>query len=138
MKSFRLLPLACGLALLTGCATPFRAPADVAHLKLTRLDSPSVLIDKIWLERDAGALVVRGYVHRKLDATTTADTHLDVTLFDRDGKVLRVQTAAFTPGVISLHNRPPAAASYRVPLDPLPGTAAQVEVRAHDGAHPTD
>lgn len=134
MKTLRLSLLSLGLALLAGCATPFRAPADVAHLKLARVDSASVLIDKIWLERDNGTLVVRGYVHRKLDATTTATTHLDVTLRDSAGRILRTQAASFTPGEISLHNRPPAAASYRVPLDPLPPTTAQVEVRAHDGA----
>ena len=128
------LTLVLAVGLLAGCATPFRAPADVAHLQLARADSPSVLIDKIWLERDAGALVVRGYAHRKLDAATTTGTHLDVTLRDAAGRVLRTQTAAFTPAEIPPSSRPPAAAGYRVPLDPLPANTAQVEVRAHDGA----
>lgn len=127
------LTLALAAGLLAGCATPFRAPADVAHLKLTRVDSASVLIDKIWLERDDGALVVRGYVHRKLGASTSTAPHLDVTLRDRNGLTLRTQGAGFTPSEIPSSHRPPAAASYRVPLDPLPPTTAQVEVRAHDG-----
>lgn len=132
MKTLRLSLLSLGLALLSGCATPFRAPSDVAHLKLARVDSASVLIDKIWLERDAGALVVRGYVHRKLDAATTTGTHLDVTLRDNAGRILRRQIAGFTPGEVPPSHRPPAAAGYRVPLDPLPPDAAHLEVRAHD------
>ena len=52
----------------TGCATSFRAPSDVAHLKLKRVSSPVVAFEKIWLERKKGPLVVTGYVVKRLEA----------------------------------------------------------------------
>lgn len=57
---------------LGGCATAFRAPSEVAHIKLERVDSTMVAIDKIWLERKDGELAVKGYVQRQLGATTIA------------------------------------------------------------------
>ena len=53
-------------AALAGCATPFRAPPDVAHIKLDRADSSVVVVEKIWLERKNGPLVVV-FTERKLD-----------------------------------------------------------------------
>lgn len=131
----RLLSLLGLVAALGGCATPFRAPGDVAHIALARVDSSAVLVDKIWLERDGGDLFVRGYVLRKLTATTTRATHLDAILFDASGRVLRTITVEFQPREIPTGARRVRSAAYRVPLDPLPTGTARIEIHAHDGLH---
>ncbi len=129
--------LIAGVAILTGCATPFRAPPDVAHIKLTRTDdSPTVMVEKIWLERKKGPLVLKGYVVKRLSATDTTGTHLDVTLFDSAGTVLRSTVEHFEPRQIPRRYRRPDYASYSITLDPLPDTTARIDVRAHEGNHP--
>lgn len=121
---------------LAGCATPFRAPADVAHFKLTSIDSPTIDIDRIWIERRDGTLVVRGYAHRRLDAEDARPTHIDVARRDASERVLRQTAAAFETSSARVLGRPAAPTSYRVALDPLPAGTAQIEVRAHDGKGP--
>lgn len=123
------------LALLAGCATPFRAPSDVAHVTLVRVDSPLVAVEKIWLERKAGPLVVTGYVVERLAGDDTSGTHLDVTLLDAGGRVLRATVEQFEPRRINARFRRHSDATYRVPLDPLPPGTARIEVRAHEGDH---
>ncbi len=123
------------LMMLTGCATPFRAPADVAYITLDWTDSPVVLVEKIWLERVDGRLVVKGYVIKRMGATDTTRTHLDVSLFDTAGRVLRSTVEHFEPRQINEHFRRHSDASYQVMLDPLPPGTVRVVVRAHEGAH---
>jgi hypothetical protein len=117
---------------LIGCATPFRAPPDVAHIALERVDSSVVLVEKIWLERKSGQLVVRGYVVERLGVTDTTQTRLAVTLFDADGHVLRSSTEPFAPAQIPRGHRMSGYAQYRVVLDPLPPATARIEVRAQE------
>ena len=131
----RLRFLVLVLALLAGCATPFRAPPDVAHITLVRVGSPLVAVEKIWLERKAGPLVVTGYVVERLAAADTSGTHLDVTLFDAAGRGLRATVEHFEPRQINSRFRRHNDATYRVPLDPLPPGTVRIEVRAHEGAH---
>lgn len=130
-------PIIIGAALvligLAGCATPFRAPPDVAHIKLERVDSPVVIVEKIWLERKKGPLVVTGYVLKRLEVEDTTQTHLDVTLYDSAGQVLRQTVEHFTPRQIPRRYRRPDDAVYRVPLDPLPPGTVRIEVQAHEG-----
>ena len=133
MKTAIMLSLAA-LAL-TGCATPFGAPPDVANIKLTRFDSPLVSVEKIWLERKKGPLVVTGYVIKELSTEDTTGTHLDVTLFDAGGEVLRSTVEYFEPRQIPRRYRRPDYATYRVQLDPLPPGTDRIEVRAHEGTH---
>jgi len=121
---------------LAGCATPFRAPPDVAHIKLERIDSPMVLVEKIWLERKNGPLIVKGYVLKRLSADDTTKTHLDVTLYDQTGQVLRSTLEHFEPRQIRRQGRRPGFGSYRVVLDPLPVGTTRIEVSAHEGTHP--
>ncbi len=118
---------------LVGCATPFRAPPDVAQIQLERVDSPVVIVEKIWLERKGGPLVVRGFVLKRLEAEDTTQTHLDVTLYDATGQVLRQTVEHFEPRQIPRRYRRPDDAIYRVPLDPLPPGTFRIEVRAHEG-----
>lgn len=121
--------------LLAGCATPFRAPPDVAHIKLDRVDSPVVVVEKIWLERKKGPLVVTGYILKRLEVEDTTKTHLDVTLYDSAGQVLRTSVEHFEPRQIPRRYRRPDDAIYRVILDPLPSGTTRIEVRAHEGDH---
>lgn len=118
---------------LAGCATPFRAPPDVAHVKLERADSPVVMVEKIWLERKNGPLVVTGYVLKRMGATDTTQTHLDVTLFDATDHVLRKTTGPLDPPQIPRGRRMHGHSRYRVTLDPLPPDTSRIEVRAHEG-----
>ncbi|MCB1103267.1 MAG: hypothetical protein H7A44_11160 [Opitutaceae bacterium] len=127
--------LLLGVVGLPGCATPFRAPSDVAHIKLERVDSPVVRVEKVWLERKKGPLVVKGYIVKRLEAEDTTQTHLDVTLYDAAGAVLRSTVEQFEPRQIPRRYRRPDYASYSVPLDPLPGGTVCIEVRAHEGNH---
>ncbi len=130
-----LLLLSLAATVLAGCATPFRAPPDVAHIKLDRADSPVVVVEKIWLERKKGPLVVKGYIVKRLEAEDTTKTHLDVTLYDAAGSVLRSSVEHFDPRQIPHRYRRPDYASYSVPLDPLPSGTVRIEVRAHEGNH---
>jgi hypothetical protein len=127
--------LFAGVAVLTGCATPFRAPPDVAQIKLHRESSPTVLVEKIWLERESGPLMVKGEVVKRLNAKDTTNTHLDVTLFDGAGAVLRSTVEHFEPRKLEKRWRRPGYGAYDVKLDPLPANTASIEVRAHDGNH---
>ncbi len=134
MKTSFCLPVlvAVGLA---GCATPFRAPSDVAHIKLERTDSPVVTVEKIWLERKKGPLVVKGYVVKRPETEDTTGTHLDVTLYDAAGAVLRSTVEHFEPRQIPRRHRRPDYASYSVQLDPLPAGTVRIKVSAHEGNH---
>jgi hypothetical protein len=134
MKIIPLLSLAS--LLLAGCATPFRAPDDVAHLKLTRVDSPLVIVDKVWLERKHGPLVVTGYVIKRLESEDTTRTHLDITLYDANDRELRSTMALFEPRQLIRRHRTIPLGVYRAVLDPLPDNTSRVEVRAHEGDHP--
>ncbi len=127
--------LFAGVAVLTGCATPFRAPPDVAQIKLHRESSPTVLVEKIWLERASGSLVRKGEVLKRITAKDTTNTHLDVTLFDDAGAVLRSTVEHFEPRQLERRWRRPGYGSYDVKLDPLPAKTVSIEVRAHDGTH---
>jgi hypothetical protein len=138
MKTTSLLLLGLTGALLTGCATPFRAPPDEAHIKLDRVDSPVVIVEKIWLERKKGPLVVKGYVLKRLEAEDTTQTHLDVTLYGEAGQVLRSTVEHFEPRQIPRRYRRPDDAAYIVTLDPLPPGTSRIEVRAHEGVHTSD
>lgn len=135
MKPLQVMLLLTGVAIFTGCPTPFRAPTDVANIELVRGDSPVVRVEKIWLERKKGPLVVKGYIVKRLDAEDTTQTHLHVTLFDGTGAVLRSTVEYFEPRQIPHTNRRQDFASYRVVLDPLPATTTRIEVRAHEGNH---
>lgn len=121
--------------LVAGCVTPFRAPSDVAHIQLDPVDSPTVIVEKIWLERHGGPLVVKGYVLKRLQAMSTSHTHLDVTLFDAGGGVLRTSVAHFKPQEIVRRMNRPGQASYRVALGSLPAGTSRIEVRAHEEPH---
>jgi hypothetical protein len=124
--------------LLAGCATPFRAPSDVATIRLERIDSPTVVVDKIWLARKAGSLAVVGSVTKRLYAGDTGNTHLDVTLYDAQEQVLRFTIEHFEPRHLVKHFRRPAYGSYRILLDPLPAGTVRIAVRAHEGPHPSE
>lgn len=131
--------LACliGLAAagLAGCATPFGVLPDVAHITLERGDSPVVRVTSIWLERKSGPLAIDGYVLRRPNATDTTQTHLDLTLYDETGQVLRSAVEHFRPQRIPRRFRRPDYAFYRVVLDPLPPGTTRILVQAHEGNH---
>ena len=136
MKSTLTLVTALAVLCLFGCSTPFRAPPDVAQIKLERVDSPLVEVEKIWLERkQPGPLVLKGFVVKRLETKDTTQTHLDVTLYDGSGKILRSTVEYFEPRQIPRRARMPDDASYRVVLDPLPSGTVSIEVRAHEGGH---
>ena len=125
------------------CATPFRAPPDVAHITFERKDSPVVIVEKIWLERTQGRLFLKGYVVGRPSVTDTTQTHLDVTLYDESNRVLRTSVADFFPRQIP-GLRPPQIPSrrirqsyshYSIVLDPLPPGTVRIEVRAYEGLH---
>ena len=129
--------LAAGL--FSGCGftpwrvTPFRAPGDVAHIRLEHRDSPRIAVDKIWLERKEGSLAVTGYVQRaRLDVEDTMGSHLVVSLLDANGAELRSTPIDFGPRQIPRHRRPPAVSTYRCVLDPLPPDTATIVVTARD------
>ncbi len=135
MKTSLFLFLSLTCAFLAGCATPFRAPPEVAHIQLERADSPVVMVTKIWLEKKRGPLVVTGYVTKRLSADDTTQTHLDVTLYDAAGQILRNTVEHFEPRQIPRRRRIPDSVAYRVTLDPLPPGTTRIEVRAHEGTH---
>jgi hypothetical protein len=124
-----------GVVSLTGCASFLRTPSNLAHIKLETVDSPVVLTETVWLERKDDIAVVTGYVVKRLDVKDTTATHLDITLLDGTGSVLREIGAHFEPRQIPRRYRRPDYATYRVPLDPLPASTARIIVRAHEGNH---
>ena len=131
--------LACFIGLIAvgfaGCATPFGVPPDVAKITLERGDSPVVRVTRIWLEKRSGPLAVSGYVLRGPNTTDTTQTHLDVTLYDETGQVLRSTVEHFEPQQIPRRFRRPDYAFYRVVLDPLPAGTTRILVQAHESNH---
>lgn len=122
---------------LAGCATPFRAPTDVAHIQLVRGDSPVVHVEKIWLERKQNTpLVLKGFVVKNLGVEDTTGTHLDVSLQDAAGRLLRTSVEYFEPRQIPRRHPMPDWAEYRVVLDPLPPGTVKISVQAHERPHP--
>lgn len=124
--------LAAGCGFTPWRATPFRAPADVAHIRLERSDSARIAVDKLWLERKSDGLFVTGYVMRKLGADDTMTSQLIVSLRDAAGAELRSIPTDFYPRQIPTHRRPAAVSSYRCALDPLPPNTAVIVVSATD------
>ena len=129
----------CAAGLLAGCGftpwreTPFRAPADVAHIRLEHRDSPRITVDKIWLERKEDGLAVTGYVQpANLDVTDTMGSHLIISLRDANGAELRSTSVDFAPRQIPRHRRPSGVSTYRCVLDPLPPNTAMIVVTASD------
>jgi hypothetical protein len=96
------------------------------------------MVSKIWLARKSGALVVQGYVLRRPGIIDTTQTHLDVTLYDEAGRVLRRTVEHFEPRQIPHRYRAPDYASYCVPLDPLPAGTIRIAVRAYEGDDPPE
>jgi hypothetical protein len=134
MKFHPLILVGAFALALGGCATPFRAPSDVAHIQLDRVGSAAVEVDKIWLQRKHGPLVVTGSVIKRLEAEDTTHTHLDVTLYDAAGQVLRRSVEHFEPRALVKRPKELPVATYRVILDPLPPGTVRIEVKAHDGS----
>ncbi len=120
---------------LAGCATPYRPPADVAHLELRHTDSPSVHVEKLWLDRQDGALALHGFVVGLRAAPVAQAAHLDVRIFDAAGTLLREALVPVAPEPAPADPRLHRDTRYRVGLDPLPVGAARIEVRAHDEPH---
>ena len=135
MKSLLIILIGVVGAIFAGCAAPFFASADVSHIKLESVDSPAVIVGKIKLVRKQGILVVTGYVLKRLGASDTTQTHLDVTLYDSAGMELRRTVEHFEPRQIPRRIRRPAHAVYRVSLGSLPTETARLEIKAHEGAH---
>lgn len=94
-----------------------------------------MIVEKIWLERKSGPLTVKGFVKRRAEGADTTGTHLDVTLRDASGRVLRSTVEYFEPRQIDHRQRHPDDAIYQVVLDPLPAGTVRIEVRAHEGQH---
>ena len=107
----------------------------MVNVRLVRIDSPLIAVEKIWLERKHGPLILKGYVLKRLSADDTRLSHLDVILYGADGQVLRSTIENFEPRQIQRQGQRPGVGSYRVVLDPLPADTVRIEVRAHEGTH---
>ena len=123
-----------GLVVLAGCASLERPPPELAHIQIDLAHSPVVSVSRAALVRENG-LVLQGYVLRQHAATDTTRTHLDVTLLDAQGCVLRETIERFAPAQIPKRVRRPDTASFNVVLDPLPPGTSRIVVRAHEGPH---
>lgn len=124
----------CGVV---GCTIPFPSPRDVSHIRLEILDSPKVIIRKIWLERKEGQLFVTGYVWKKRGVGDTTDTHLDAILYDQTDQIILQTVEHFDPRQIPNRRRRTGYSTFRIGLDPLPAETTQIEVRAHEGTEAT-
>lgn len=122
-------------ALLGACATPSRTPPGVAHIELIGESSAVITVGKPRVEKADGPLLLTGYVIRRLEATTTTQTHLDVELVDASGARLRTSVEHFEPVDIPRRHKRRSFATYQVPLDPMPANTARIVVRAHEGSH---
>lgn len=137
-RVLRVLCVSILAGLLTGCgftpwrATPFRAPADVANIRLERKDSARIIMDKIWLERKEDGLFVTGYVMRNLNADDTMGSQLIVSLRDSSGIELRSIPIDFHPRQIPQQRKPTGTSKYRCALDTLPPNTATIVVSAND------
>ncbi len=132
MKTKLLLTLAA--AALTGCASFQQVPAEVAQIKLDRVDSSRVFIARATFARDHGQLVLLGSVMRKVGVEDTTRTHLAVTLFDENGNMLREIPARFAPQDIPRGPKMSGWSEYRIPLAPVPADTSRIEIRACEDA----
>jgi hypothetical protein len=123
-----------GLVVFAGCSSLNQPPPELAHIQIDLAHSPVVSVSRAALVREHG-LVLKGHVLRQHDATDTTRTHLDVTLLDAQGRVLRETIERFAPAQIPRRVRMPDSASFSVVLDPLPAGTSRIVVRAHEGPH---
>lgn len=134
-QRFRMIIVGTAGMLFSGCAILSSTPPEVAHIQLERVHSPVVLVEKVRLERKDGTLLVRGYVLKRLGMKDTTQTHLDVTLYDSYGTVLRQRVTHFEPRQIPRRVRRADSAVYRIELDALPPETTRLEIKAHEGNH---
>ena len=131
MKTKVMLLLA-GVAALTGCATA-STPRVAPGIALQPRSSRAVALYQPRVAEDNGTLMLDGWVYRQFGATTTKQTHIDVTFFDENGYELRRVVARFTPNDLRRGSHKMAhRGHYTLPISDLPAGTAAIQVRAHD------
>lgn len=132
MRNFFLVAV-LGLA---GCAS-VPLPPDAVAVSLVPIPSSSVKIHRPRFRVEEGLLKLEAYALRQFDATTTADTHVDIVFLDASGRQLAVETTHFNPRSLwRSHKMPQPHGYFLVPVH-LPVGTKTIEVRAHDGRHPS-
>ena len=124
------------LPLLAGCVLLAPTPPQAEQVKIMRVSSPVVEVERSRIIRDKGQLVLFGQASKQLGAQDTSRTHLEVTLFDTNGAVLRKSVEHFSPAQIPWGgHRMHGHSQIRIVLDPLPPSTAVIEVRADETTH---
>jgi len=110
------------LILLTACATT-QGLAQLQGVKLERVDSSSVHIAHIYLQRGKDGIVLRGELERRIPGFGIVPGYLSVELIGMDGKVLkRVYIDNFVQAVKSRK----AKFSLLIPEQPVAGSTIRV------------
>jgi len=130
--------LSLGVVIGLGGCTSARLPPEAAAETLVSVPSAAVALYPPKLLATDGRLTLDGHVFRQNAARTTAKSHLDIALFDANGKVLLSETVSFAPRELRAGTSRTMAqpGHYKLPLGELPAGTVRIEVRAHDEAHP--
>ena len=110
----------------------FQPPKDVAGIQLEKRDSATIIVDKMWLARENGELVIKGYVMAQSRGLDTTKARLLVSIRDGRGTELRSATLGFTPQQISRGYKSPGFSTFAWRLDPMPAGAASIVISAVD------
>lgn len=130
---FRLPLILLALALLaTGCVQHVASAAKPTLVVRTE-GSRSIAFYEPHLSYNNGHLLLSGAVYRQLGAFSTAQSHIEMSVFDATGRELLSNVIDFWPREISPRtSRWSPRANFSLQLDPLPMTAALIRLTAFD------
>ena len=118
--------------LLGGCAALSLLPPEA------RVIARAAVSSDVWkpkLRISDGAYSVEGFVQRNYRRLSTADSYLDVALFNAAGDKLKEEKVNYTPAELPFRiGRPGRYGNYSLTLDALPPGTARIEVRAQDAS----
>jgi hypothetical protein len=119
-----------------GLFTQFQRPPEFAHLRLERARSNHLVVDKIWLTREQGQMVVRGYVTKRLHAPAKISTVLRVQCLDDSGAVLAETEATYNPAALRHRFRRPASTRYHAHIELIPAGTTSLRLLPDDSPGP--
>ncbi len=132
----RLLPpLLCALVLAsTGCSSsPYFTPREVSQITFTYRSSPSVIVERAWIQRENDQMSLVGYVSAGARDMTTERTRLEILFQDASGATVERRESEFRPAKIPKPVQMHGGVSwFKVPLPPWTADIRQVIVSAKD------
>ena len=116
------------LAIVTGCATTQTAVYDPNMPKVETSSAKSIEISSASIQREDNMYVIKGAIKRKHFSRTLVQGHIDVTLMDAEGKVLKEVCTSSSPRLVSKSH---VSSNFTARVDPEGYPVDHVAVRYH-------